>query len=134
MLPTPGSPSPGTTDATDRRLSAAASGPPARRSGRGRRLTRHIRPTKNVSRDLPRLFGQTRRKRGSKRTEREKSRNYQGKSAGAARPRAAVLIRPAAAAQLAQAGQIELDGGESALATLAGLLDEFDPNFNIVTP
>jgi alkyl sulfatase BDS1-like metallo-beta-lactamase superfamily hydrolase len=45
-----------------------------------------------------------------------------------------VLIRPAAAAQLARAGQIELDGDESALATLAGLPDEFDPNFNIVTP
>jgi linear primary-alkylsulfatase len=46
----------------------------------------------------------------------------------------AVLLRPAAAAQLAEAGQIELDGDESALDTLAGLLDEFDPNFNIVTP
>ena len=45
-----------------------------------------------------------------------------------------MLLRPAAAAQLAQAGQIELDGDESALATLAGLLEEFDPNFNIVTP
>jgi len=47
---------------------------------------------------------------------------------------AGVLLRPAAAAQLAGSGQIELDGDESALATLAGLLDEFDPNFNIVTP
>jgi alkyl sulfatase BDS1-like metallo-beta-lactamase superfamily hydrolase len=46
----------------------------------------------------------------------------------------AVLLQPAAAARLAQAGQIKLDGDESALATLGGLLDEFDPNFSIVTP
>jgi hypothetical protein len=31
-------------------------------------------------------------------------------------------------------GQIELASDETALATLAGLLDDFDPNFNIVTP
>jgi hypothetical protein len=30
--------------------------------------------------------------------------------------------------------KITLDGDESVLAALAGLLDEFDPNFNIVTP
>ncbi|HTW05317.1 MAG TPA: alkyl sulfatase dimerization domain-containing protein [Streptosporangiaceae bacterium] len=46
----------------------------------------------------------------------------------------AVLLRQGAAAQLAEAGQIELDGDESALDTLAGLLEEFDPNFSIVTP
>jgi alkyl sulfatase BDS1-like metallo-beta-lactamase superfamily hydrolase len=47
---------------------------------------------------------------------------------------AGVLLQPAGAAQLAQAGKIKLDGDESALASLAVLLDEFDPNFNIVTP
>lgn len=45
-----------------------------------------------------------------------------------------VVLQPAGAAQLAQAGKIRLDGDESALATFAGLMDEFDPNFNIVTP
>jgi alkyl sulfatase BDS1-like metallo-beta-lactamase superfamily hydrolase len=45
-----------------------------------------------------------------------------------------VILQPAAAGQLAQAGKIQLDGDQSALATLAGLLDEFDLDFNIVTP
>jgi alkyl sulfatase BDS1-like metallo-beta-lactamase superfamily hydrolase len=45
-----------------------------------------------------------------------------------------VVLNPAAAAKLAQAGQITLDGDASALETLAGLMDEFDPNFPIVTP
>jgi ubiquinone biosynthesis protein UbiJ len=45
-----------------------------------------------------------------------------------------VVLQPAAAGQLAQAGKITLDGDESVLASFAGLLEEFDPNFNIVTP
>jgi alkyl sulfatase BDS1-like metallo-beta-lactamase superfamily hydrolase len=52
-------------------------------------------------------------------------------------PKAALVgavLQPAAASQLAQAGKIQLDGDESALTTLAGLMDTFDPNFNIVTP
>jgi hypothetical protein len=47
---------------------------------------------------------------------------------------AAVVLQPAAASQLAQAGQIHLDGDQSVPASLAALMDEFDPNFNIVTP
>jgi alkyl sulfatase BDS1-like metallo-beta-lactamase superfamily hydrolase len=34
----------------------------------------------------------------------------------------------------AQAGKIKLDGDETALDTLAGLMDTFDPDFSIVTP
>jgi alkyl sulfatase BDS1-like metallo-beta-lactamase superfamily hydrolase len=52
-------------------------------------------------------------------------------------PKAALVgavLQPGAASQLAQAGKIRLDGDEVVLATYAGLLDEFDPNFNIVTP
>jgi alkyl sulfatase BDS1-like metallo-beta-lactamase superfamily hydrolase len=52
-------------------------------------------------------------------------------------PKAALVgavLQPAAASQLAQAGKIQLDGDESVLATFAGLMDTFDPNFNIVTP
>jgi alkyl sulfatase BDS1-like metallo-beta-lactamase superfamily hydrolase len=45
-----------------------------------------------------------------------------------------VVLQPAAAGRLAEAGQIQLDGDASVLATLAGVLDEFDPNFAIVTP
>ena len=45
-----------------------------------------------------------------------------------------VLLKPTAAEQLAQAGKITLDGDPMVLQTLAGLLDEFDPNFNMVTP
>jgi alkyl sulfatase BDS1-like metallo-beta-lactamase superfamily hydrolase len=45
-----------------------------------------------------------------------------------------VVLNPAAASQLAQAAKITMDGDASVLATLAGLMDEFDPNFNIVTP
>jgi len=33
-----------------------------------------------------------------------------------------------------QAGKIQLGGDPSALETYAGLLDTFDPNFNIITP
>lgn len=52
-------------------------------------------------------------------------------------PKAALvgtLLKPASAPKLAAAGRITLDGDETALQTLAGLLDEFDPNFDIVTP
>jgi alkyl sulfatase BDS1-like metallo-beta-lactamase superfamily hydrolase len=52
-------------------------------------------------------------------------------------PKAALigtLLQPASATQLAQAGKIQLDGDQSVLATLAGLMDDFNPNFNIVTP
>ena len=52
-------------------------------------------------------------------------------------PKAALvgaLLKPAGAGQLAQAGAITLDGDELLLQTLAGLLDDFDPNFDIVTP
>jgi alkyl sulfatase BDS1-like metallo-beta-lactamase superfamily hydrolase len=52
-------------------------------------------------------------------------------------PKAALVgavLQPAAASQLAQAGKIQLDGDESVFATFAGLMDTFDPNFNIVTP
>ena len=44
------------------------------------------------------------------------------------------VLQPAAAAKLADAGQITLDGDATALQTYAGFLDQFDPNFNIVTP
>ncbi len=47
---------------------------------------------------------------------------------------AGVVLQPAAAAELAQAGKIQLDGDQAALAALAGLLDEFDLDFNIITP
>jgi hypothetical protein len=41
---------------------------------------------------------------------------------------------PARRRQDAEAGKVQLDGDQSVLATFAGLLDEFDLNFNIVTP
>ncbi|GAA1971508.1 hypothetical protein GCM10009838_33580 [Catenulispora subtropica] len=47
---------------------------------------------------------------------------------------AVVLLKPAAADQLAGAEKITLAGDETALKRLAGLLDDFDPNFPIVTP
>jgi alkyl sulfatase BDS1-like metallo-beta-lactamase superfamily hydrolase len=46
----------------------------------------------------------------------------------------AVLLQPAAATQLAKAGTVTLEGDASVLDTLGGLLDTFDPTFNIVTP
>jgi Alkyl sulfatase C-terminal/Alkyl sulfatase dimerisation len=52
-------------------------------------------------------------------------------------PRAAlvgVVLQPAAAEKLAAAGKIQLDGDQSVLTEFAGLMDEFDPNFNIITP
>ncbi|WP_328867160.1 alkyl/aryl-sulfatase [Streptomyces sp. NBC_00304] len=45
-----------------------------------------------------------------------------------------VLLKPVVAEQLAEAGKITLEGDRGALRTLAGLLDEFDPDFPIVTP
>lgn len=45
-----------------------------------------------------------------------------------------VLLQPGTTSQLAQAGKIQLDGDRSVLETYAGLLDTFDPDFNIVTP
>ncbi|WP_406066883.1 hypothetical protein OG462_39045 [Streptomyces sp. NBC_01077] len=35
---------------------------------------------------------------------------------------------------MAPAGKVTLDGDETVLQTLAGLLDDFDPDFGIVTP
>ncbi len=52
-------------------------------------------------------------------------------------PKAALVgavLQPAAAGKLAEAGQLTLDGDATVLQTYAGVLDEFDPNFNIVTP
>ncbi|MFG2613987.1 alkyl/aryl-sulfatase [Streptomyces anulatus] len=45
-----------------------------------------------------------------------------------------VLLEPDGAAKLDEAGKVELDGDPSALSAFAGLLDTFDPNFDIVTP
>jgi alkyl sulfatase BDS1-like metallo-beta-lactamase superfamily hydrolase len=52
-------------------------------------------------------------------------------------PKAALVgavLQPAAAGKLAEAGQITVDGDATALQTYAGVLDQFDPSFNIVTP
>ncbi|MFE6887365.1 alkyl/aryl-sulfatase [Streptomyces sp. NPDC057694] len=52
-------------------------------------------------------------------------------------PKAAIvatLLKPASGLQLARAGKIKLDGDESVLEQLAAVVDEFDPNFNLVTP
>ncbi|WP_278260809.1 alkyl sulfatase C-terminal domain-containing protein [Nocardia sp. AG03] len=46
----------------------------------------------------------------------------------------AVLLKPEVAAKLAAGGKITLTGDEKALDTLAGILDDFDPAFPIVTP
>jgi len=45
-----------------------------------------------------------------------------------------VLLQPGAAGKLAEAGTIQLDGDNTVLESFADVLDEFDPNFNIVTP
>jgi len=45
-----------------------------------------------------------------------------------------VILKPATGQPLAEAGHIQLDGDASALADLAAVMDDFDPNFNIVTP
>ncbi|WP_326657297.1 alkyl sulfatase C-terminal domain-containing protein [Streptomyces sp. NBC_00385] len=44
------------------------------------------------------------------------------------------LLKPAAAPGLAQYGKITLGGDATALRTLDGLLDAFDPDFAVVTP
>ena len=52
-------------------------------------------------------------------------------------PKAALLgvvLKPAAAQQLADAGQIQLAGDTAALQEYAAVMDDFDPNFNIITP
>ncbi|MFI6878889.1 alkyl sulfatase C-terminal domain-containing protein [Streptomyces sp. NPDC050400] len=57
--------------------------------------------------------------------------------AGVGQPKAALvgtLLKPASAAQLAQAGKIKLDGDATLLDTLGGLLDDFRPDFPVVTP
>jgi alkyl sulfatase BDS1-like metallo-beta-lactamase superfamily hydrolase len=45
-----------------------------------------------------------------------------------------VALQPTVAAELADDGQITLDGDTSVLDTMASLIDTFDPNFNIITP
>ena len=45
-----------------------------------------------------------------------------------------VILKPATGQPLAETGHIQLDGEASALADLAAVMDDFDPNFNIVTP
>lgn len=47
---------------------------------------------------------------------------------------AGVLLQPAAAARLVEAGTVTLDGDPSVLDTYASVLDTFDPDFAIVTP
>ncbi len=46
----------------------------------------------------------------------------------------AALLQPSAAAELADAGKLSLDGDAGVLDALAGVLDTFDPSFPIVTP
>ncbi len=46
----------------------------------------------------------------------------------------ATILQPGSAANLAEAGQITLNGDRAQLETYAALLDEFDPNFPIVAP
>ena len=45
-----------------------------------------------------------------------------------------VVLKPAVAEQPSEAGQIQFDGDASALRNYGVAMDEFDPNFNIVTP
>jgi alkyl sulfatase BDS1-like metallo-beta-lactamase superfamily hydrolase len=44
-----------------------------------------------------------------------------------------VLLKPAAD-RLVEGGAVQLEGDESVLQAFAGVLDDFDPNFPIVTP
>ena len=64
-----------------------------------------------------------------------------GRSTGAAltvsgpkRALVTALLQPAKAAQLAESGQLVLDGDATVLKAYGDLLDEFDPDFRIVTP
>jgi alkyl sulfatase BDS1-like metallo-beta-lactamase superfamily hydrolase len=45
-----------------------------------------------------------------------------------------VALAPANADALVQAGKITLDGDSGRLKEFADLIDQFDPNFSIVTP
>ncbi len=45
-----------------------------------------------------------------------------------------VLLHPAAAPQLAAAGRIKIDGDPTSLERYGTVIDEFDPNFAIITP
>ena len=45
-----------------------------------------------------------------------------------------VLLNPGAAAALAQKGAVEISGDAGALTALAGVLDQFDPAFDVVEP
>jgi alkyl sulfatase BDS1-like metallo-beta-lactamase superfamily hydrolase len=45
-----------------------------------------------------------------------------------------MIFQPAMFGQLVQAGQITLDGNTDLVKTFISLLDEFDPQFNIMTP
>lgn len=45
-----------------------------------------------------------------------------------------VLLKPASAQELARAGKVSLEGDAAELERLAGLLDDFDPDFPVVTP
>ena len=45
-----------------------------------------------------------------------------------------IVLKPAAARQAARAGLIQLDGDATALQDFAAVMDEFDLNFNFVTP
>ena len=73
-------------------------------------------------------------KRGVLNARREASPDTQLTVSGPKAALVGVILKPAAAEQLGQAGKIKLDGDESVLRTFAGVLDEFEPNFNIVTP
>ncbi len=46
----------------------------------------------------------------------------------------ASLLQPAAAAKLADAGNLTLDGDAEVLGRLGTVMDTFDPNFDVVTP
>ena len=73
-------------------------------------------------------------KRGVLNARRGASGNSQLTVSGPKAALTSVVLQPATADHLAQAGKIKLTGDESVLTTFAGLLDQFDPNFNIVTP
>jgi alkyl sulfatase BDS1-like metallo-beta-lactamase superfamily hydrolase len=45
-----------------------------------------------------------------------------------------VVLQPGSAGALVQAGKVQLDGEDTPLKALAALMDEFDPNFALVTP
>ncbi|MEV3964060.1 alkyl sulfatase C-terminal domain-containing protein [Nocardia sp. NPDC050193] len=54
--------------------------------------------------------------------------------AGPQRALTGVLLKPAAAGELAEAGAVRLDGDRAARTEPAALLGDFDPSFPIVTP